>query len=164
MTISTPITNMHLTVAAIIERADGQMLLVTDDTSLGYKLNQPAGHVEDGESLIDAVIRETKEECGLNFNPQKIVGIYLYKLNPSNTYLRICFKGTVDGDLENPKPSPTDDGVVEAKWYSLDELKLLKPHFRSDLVEKCINDYIAGHEFDLSILAPYQDQSNYDRS
>ena len=152
------IQNLHLTVAAIIER-NNSFLLVTDDTSLGYKLNQPAGHVEDGEDIIDAVVRETKEECGLNFYPEKIVGIYLYKLNPTNTYLRICFKGDFDGDTENPKPSAMDDGVIEAQWYALADLPDLEKHFRSSLVKKCIEDYLDGQEFDLSILAAYQDCS-----
>ena len=100
-----PIQNLHLTVAAIIERKD-EILLVTDDTSLGYKLNQPAGHVDDGEDILTAVIREVKEETGINFYPEKIVGVYFFKLKKAHSYLRICFKGAFDGDTENPKPSP----------------------------------------------------------
>ncbi len=149
---------MHLTVAAVIER-HGCILLVTDDTSLGYKLNQPAGHVEDGEDIIHAVIREVKEESGINFYPEKIIGIYLCKMNPTHTYLRICFKGSYDGDSDNPKPSPMDDGVIAARWYALGELDGLCPHFRSPLVKQCIDDYLNGNEFDISILAPYANLS-----
>lgn len=159
-TNTSPILNLHLTVAAIIEQ-NGNFLLVTDDTSLGYKLNQPAGHVEEGEDIITAVIRETKEECGLDFYPQKIVGLYLYKLNPTNTYLRICFKGAVDGDIDNPRPSIMDDGVIAAKWYPLEEIQHLHDkYYRSTLVKKCIHDYLNGQEFDLSLIAPYQDCSH----
>lgn len=153
-----PIKQMHLTVAAVIER-NGSFLMVTDDTSQGYKLNQPAGHVEDGEDILSAVVREVKEEAGINFYPEKIIGIYLYKLNSDHTYLRICFKGGIDGNIEEPKPSAMDDGVIDAKWYSKEELNDLTKYFRSHLVKQCIDDYLAGNEYDLSILSPYKDCS-----
>ena len=82
----------HVTVAAVIEK-DQQFVLVTDNTSLGYKLNQPAGHVEPEENFIQAIIREVKEEASLDFIPEKIIGLYWYRPNPQNNYLRICFKG-----------------------------------------------------------------------
>lgn len=149
-----PISNMHLTVAAVIER-NGKFLLVTDNTSAGYKLNQPAGHVEDNEDIIAAAIREVKEEAGINFHPEKLIGIYLYKLNNAQTYLRVCFKGSISGDIDNPKPLANDDGVVDAKWYTLEEIEQLQDQLRSVLVQKCIEDYLTGQEFDLSAISPY---------
>lgn len=147
----------HITVAAMIE-LNGKYLMVTDDTSTGYKINQPAGHVEDEESIINAVIRETKEECGLDFIPTHIVGIYMCKLASEHTYLRFCFKGTFSGDIEHPKPLDNDDGVIEANWYTLEQIKELP--LRSDLVLKCIDDYQKGNEYDLSIISEYKDLSN----
>jgi ADP-ribose pyrophosphatase YjhB (NUDIX family) len=152
------IDSLHLTVAAVIEK-NNKFLLVTDNTSNGYKLNQPAGHVEDGEDIVSAVIREVKEEAGINFYPQKVIGIYLCRLD-NKTYLRICFKGNIDGNIDNPRPSPTDDGVVMAHWYSQSELERRSDDFRSNLVKQCIDDYLAGHEFDMSIISPYQDYTN----
>ncbi len=147
----------HITVAAIIKSND-HYLMVVDNTDTGYKLNQPAGHVEDQESIIDAVIRETKEECGFDFIPTHLVGIYMYKLKEHHTYLRFCFKGTYSGNIKHPMPRYNDDGVIEAKWYTLEQIKT-KP-LRSELVLKCIDDYEKGNAYDLSIIAEYKDLSN----
>lgn len=157
--MNTQINNwkLHLTVAAIIENA-GKFLLVVDNTSKGLKLNQPAGHIEDNESIEDAIIREVAEETSLNFIPEKLSGIYLAKLDNNNSYLRFCFIGKVNGNIDNPKPQQNNDGVVAANWYSIEEIHhaVTKNQLRSELVFRVINDYLTGQEFPLSILAQYR--------
>ncbi len=148
----------HVTVAAIIEK-DQQFVLVTDVTSQGLKLNQPAGHVEPEEDFIQAIIREVKEESSLQFTPEKIVGIYWYRPNPENNYLRICFKGHLKDEEAEPMPSNADDGVVAAHWYPLEEITRRSQEHRSSLVMKCINDYLSGHEYPLEILANFRDSA-----
>lgn len=148
----------HVTVAAIIEK-NQQFVLVTDVTSQGLKLNQPAGHVEPEEDFIQAIIREVKEESSLQFTPEKIVGIYWYRPNPENNYLRICFKGHLKDEQAEPMPSNSDDGVVAAHWYPLEEITQRRQDHRSSLVMKCINDYLSGQEYPLEILANFRDSA-----
>lgn len=149
-------TNTHITVAAVIEHQN-KFLLVTDVTSTGHKLNQPAGHLEANEDIIAAVIREVFEESSMNFTPKKLIGIYLYNPNPENTYLRFCFKGVVTNIHETPAPMTNDDGVIAANWYDLETIKSRKDELRSTLVMKCIDDYLAGIEFPLEVLANHRD-------
>lgn len=151
--------NLHITVAAIIRHQE-KFILVTDNTSSGLKLNQPAGHVDDNESILQAVIREVKEETSLDFTPQYIVGIYFAKLTKTNSYLRICFAGDAGGNLNAPSPRSDDDGVVEAKWYSITEIEQNRDKLRTPLVWQCLNDFISGTNYPLSILANYADYSN----
>lgn len=151
--------NVHITVAAIIKHQD-KFLLVTDNTHAGLKLNQPAGHVDDNESIIEAVIREVKEETSLDFQPQYIVGIYFAKLNPANSYLRICFAGNATGNIEAPCPMADDDGVIDAKWYSIEEIKQNQNMLRTPMVWQCITDFIAGISHPLNILANYANYCN----
>jgi 8-oxo-dGTP pyrophosphatase MutT (NUDIX family) len=132
----------HVTVAAVIEH-NQHFVLVTDATSQGLKLNQPAGHVEAHEDFIQAIIREVKEETSLDFIPEKIIGLYWYQPNPENNYLRICFKGSLLDYSALPAPAPNDDGVVAAAWYNLETIKTRQNEHRSSLVIRCINDYLA---------------------
>jgi len=155
MTINNKDWQTHITVAAVIHK-DNKYLLVTDTTRDGLKLNQPAGHLDENESIIDAVIREVKEEAGVIFFPKYIIGIYLAKLNNNHTYLRICFSGDVDGDVDNPRPAIDDDGVVEAKWYSYEEI-MKAQNLRTPLVIQCIEDYKANKQYPLELLKEYQD-------
>jgi 8-oxo-dGTP pyrophosphatase MutT (NUDIX family) len=147
----------HVTVAAVIEK-NQHFVLVTDSTSLGYKLNQPAGHVEPEENFLQAIIREVKEEASIDFVPEKIIGLYWYRPNPQNNYLRICFKGHLKDETVIPRPSSSDDGVVAANWYSLADIIQREDEHRSNLVMRCINDYLAGIEFPLEVLANFRDQ------
>ncbi|MCX8514160.1 MAG: NUDIX domain-containing protein [Burkholderiales bacterium] len=140
----------HLTVAAIIEY-NNKFLLVQDKTHLGLKLNQPAGHVEPNENIVNAIMCEVKEETGLIFIPQKLVGIYYFQLE-QKTFLRMCFKGAVSGNIDNPTPNINEKNVVTASWYSMDEIKQRNNEHRSFIVQKCFDDYLANNEFDLSIL------------
>ena len=145
----------HLTVAAIIEQ-NGKFLLVeehdkdtvfyTENTQTVF--NQPAGHVEFNENIIDAVIRETLEETAWQFTPQYATGIYHWQHSNKDIYIRHCFAGTVDSYNEKLE---LDDGIVCADWFSLDEIKNQPERLRSPLVLKCIEDYLAGNRFPLSM-------------
>lgn len=113
-------------------------------------LNQPAGHLESGESLIDAVIRETKEETAWSFNPTELVGIYRWQ-HPVNdeTYMRFCFTGEVEEHDEN---QALDDDIHQALWLSKQDLLAQQDNFRSPLVLDCFNDYLNGQRYPLTIL------------
>jgi ADP-ribose pyrophosphatase YjhB (NUDIX family) len=139
----------HVVVAAIIERA-GRFLLVEEETDDGIRLNQPAGHLEPGESLTVAVRREVLEETGRSLDPQGLVGIYrLPGTDTRPTFLRVAFWGHV-GAVE---PSRSlDAGILRAAWFSLDQVRSETDRHRSPLVAQCIDDYLAGHRFPLTLL------------
>ena len=129
-----------LTVAAIIER-DGKFLVVEekDKTHHTPVINQPAGHVEPGESAFDAVIRETYEEAGVHFTPAYIVGFYPLMAKNGRDYFRVCFAGTATG-LDAAQPHDGDISAVH--WLSREEIAAFGP--RSALVLKCIDDFLTG--------------------
>jgi len=113
-------------------------------------LNQPAGHLESGESLIDAVIRETQEETAWQFKPTALVGIYRWQ-HPVNgdTYMRFCFSGeAIDYDAQQP----LDDDIENAVWLNQKQLMRRQSEFRSPLVLDCLNDYISGQRYPLTLL------------
>jgi len=114
------------------------------------KLNQPAGHLESGESLIEAVIRETNEETAWQFEPSALVGIYRWQ-HPTKqrTYIRYCFTGTVSNHDPEQK---LDDDIHQALWLTHDELLARLADFRSPLVLDCIDDYLAGQRYSLNLL------------
>lgn len=142
---------IHITVAAIIEH-NQQFVLVTDKTKNGLKLNQPAGHVEIGENIIDAVIREVAEETSLNFIPQYLVGVYYFQTNQDTTYIRFCFSGILNDYNKQPCPAQGDEDVIEAKWYTLEDIKTQVANHRSQIVLRCILDYLAGNKFPLDVV------------
>ena len=113
-------------------------------------LNQPAGHLESGESLIEAVVRETQEETAWQFKPEALVGIYRWQHEKSgDTYIRYCFCG----ELGNHDASQTLDADIHAAvWLTKDELLNRKNEFRSPLVFDCFNDYLAGERSPLTLL------------
>ncbi len=142
----------NVTVAAIIER-DNEFLMVEEHTSNGLAFNQPAGHLEKGEGLIDAIKREVNEETAWQFEPEGIVGIYLYphpQPDKDITYLRVCFHGHCHNLDEN---QPLDDGIVDAPWLSRDTLESERNRLRSPLILQCIDDYLAGQRHPLEILS-----------
>lgn len=141
----------HITVAAVIEHKN-KFLLVSDSTSQGIKLNQPAGHLEADEDLRAAIVREVKEESSMDFVPTGIIGIYLYHPNPEQTYLRICFSGSLLDYDQVPCPAADDDGVIAAGWYDLTTIQKRISEHRSQLVMQCIDDYLSGKLFSLSML------------
>ena len=139
----------NTTVAAIIERND-QFLLVEEDIEGELVFNQPAGHLEKGETLIEAVKREVLEETTYEFTPESLVGIYLYP-NPNNkniTYLRFCFFGAAKIKNNGRK---LDDGIVQTVWMNKEEIKK-QGRIRSPMVLHCINDYLKGNSYPLSLL------------
>lgn len=142
----------HVTVAAVIER-DGRFLMVEEETADGLRLNQPAGHLEEGESLLAAAVRETLEESAHDFVPACLVGIYQWPRPQGDiSYLRFAFGGearatTVERDL--------DEGIVRTLWLSADELRAAVAQHRSPLVMQCVDDWLAGRRFDLDLVRHY---------
>jgi 8-oxo-dGTP pyrophosphatase MutT (NUDIX family) len=139
----------RVTVAAVIEN-NGKFLLVEEDVgSAETVFNQPAGHLEKGESLIAAVTRETLEETGYEFEPSAVTGIYRWIAPSGDTYLRATFCG------HSPHHRPNqalDEGIIAPHWLNLDEIKTLGPRLRSPLVLRCIEDYLSGQRYPTALL------------
>lgn len=137
--------------AAIIEK-NGRFLLVEETTDRGNRFNQPAGHLEDNETLLQAVIRETLEESAYDFTPTALLGIYHWK-HPHNdtTYLRFAFIGSVGAHYPT---QPLDDGIVRAVWMTADEIreKSALALTRSPQVLTCIEDYLSGKSYPLEVI------------
>ena len=142
----------NVTVAAIVER-EQKFLLVEENVDDRIVFNQPAGHLEQNESLVDAVKREVLEETAWEFVPQSVVGIYLYPNQHSDiTYLRVCFSGTCD----NHHPEQVlDDGIIQAVWFNKEDIHQNINKMRSPMVSRCIDDYLAGKTFPLELLNHY---------
>ena len=140
----------HTTVAAIVER-DGKFLLVKENVKGEIVFNQPAGHLDPGESLIDAVVRETLEETQYEFTPDGLQGIYRLVAgeNSDSTYIRFLFRGKIDRNLGGK----LDDGIISAEWMSYDEIRCCNEQHRSPLVMQCIDDYLNNEPYPLDILS-----------
>lgn len=139
----------NVTVAAIVEQ-DGRFLCVEEETGSGLMINQPAGHLEDDESLIDAVARETLEETAWHFLPTALVGIYRWRQPDRQiTYLRFAFTGKL---LEFDNGRTLDDGIVRALWLSRDDLAQTRDRHRSPQVLRCVDDYQKGIRLPLDTL------------
>lgn len=143
-----------VTVAAIIER-DGRFLLVEEETSEGLKLNNPAGHLDPGESPAEGCAREALEETGCRFEPSHLVGVYLSRLRRPEigddfTYLRFAFCGRVG---HRDPARPLDSGIVRTLWLTPDEIRASRERHRSPLVLRCMDDYLAGVRHPLSVIA-----------
>lgn len=139
----------HATVAAIVEQ-DGKFLLVEEETDRGNRFNQPAGHLEDNESLLDAVIRETLEETAYRFEPSALLGIYHWKHEHNDTtYLRFAYIGNVDQHQPQMK---LDEGIIRAVWMTADEVRANAAMMRSPQVLICIEDYLNGRRYPLSVV------------
>ncbi|ABA75333.1 MULTISPECIES: NUDIX hydrolase [Pseudomonas] len=141
----------HITVATIVED-NGRFLMVEEHKAGRNVLNQPAGHLDPDETLIEAAVRETLEETGWDVEPTAVVGIYLYTA-PSNgvTYQRVCFSAKA---VKHHPDYPLDDGIVGAKWLNRDELLAQRDNWRSELIIRCIDDYLAGNRFGLELIRP----------
>jgi 8-oxo-dGTP pyrophosphatase MutT (NUDIX family) len=148
-----------VTVAAVIEQS-GRFLLVEEHTAEGLRLNNPAGHLDPGESPVAACERETLEETAYQFTPQALVGVYLARFQravpqqaPQTmediTYLRFAFCGSL-GRLDAQRP--LDTGIVRALWLTADEIRANASHLRSPLVLQCMEDYLAGQRFGLDVI------------
>ncbi len=141
----------NVTVAAVVEQK-GKFLLVEEQPETGSEtlFNQPAGHLEPGESIPDGAIRETMEETGYTFVPYWLQGVYKWHSNGNDTtYLRFAFSGEVadfDPDYQ------LDAGIVSAGWYGYSEIEKLAHRHRSPLVMQCIKDYMAGQRYPMEVL------------
>ncbi len=142
----------HVTVAAIVER-DGRFLVVEEHTADGLRLNQPAGHLEAGETLLQAVIRETLEETAHPFEPEALVGMYMTHFErPGSegvTYLRFTYCGT-GGEADAERA--LDPDIVRTLWMSAGELRASAERHRTPLVMQCLDDYLAGRRFPLDFV------------
>jgi 8-oxo-dGTP pyrophosphatase MutT (NUDIX family) len=145
------------TVAAIIEN-HGKFLLVEEHTPDGLRLNNPAGHLDEGESLVHACAREALEETMFTFTPAYLLGVYMSRFQrpadaqratQDTTYLRFAFGGTL-GELQPGRS--LDTGIVRTLWLSPDEIRASADRHRSPLVVQCMEDYLKGQHFPLSLI------------
>ena len=149
-----------VTVAAIVER-DGRYLLVEEETPEGLRLNNPAGHLDAGESLVEAAVREALEETACVFTPEALLGVYMSRFTrPARgedvTYVRIAICGRVG---EPAAGRALDEGIVRTLWLTPDEVRASRARHRSALVLRCIEDHLAGVRHPLSAL--YADATVY---
>jgi 8-oxo-dGTP pyrophosphatase MutT (NUDIX family) len=140
-----------VTVAAVIERG-GRFLFVEERIDGRLVLNQPAGHLDPGESLVAACRREVLEETAHAFEPRALVGVYRWHYAAKDvTFLRFCFAGDVG---EADKGRQLDKEIVRLHWLTPAELAARKGDHRSPLVAKCVADFLAGRRFPLDLLSP----------
>lgn len=139
----------NVTVAAIVER-EGRFLLVEEETESGIRYNQPAGHLEAGESLIEGVRREALEESACEFTPHALLGVYQFA-HPGDgvTYLRFAFTGS----LSDPVPGRSlDAGILRTLWMTPDEIRNCRDRHRSPQLLRCVEDYLAGRRYPLDLI------------
>lgn len=141
--------NLHVTVAAIAEH-DGRFLLVEETVEGLLRLNQPAGHLEIGENLAQATVREALEETGCDFLPESLVGVYLWRVPDSDlTYLRAAFCGRIGPAHPG---HVLDTGIERTLWLNRADILARQAQWRSPLVLRCVDDYIAGRRYPLDLL------------
>ena len=146
-------SDIHVTVAAVIERG-GRFLLVEERCQGRLVLNQPAGHLDPGESLTEAVARETREESGYGFTARSLIGVYHWQNEAGATFVRFAFCG----DHTAPTgPVKLDNGIVATHWLTRAQLLAREHELRSETVLICIDDYLAGvrHPMDLIRYLPW---------
>ncbi len=141
-----------ITVAAMIER-EGNFLLVEEEIGGRTVFNQPAGHWEQGETLIEACARETMEETAHVFEPTAVLGLCTWK-NPrtDSTYVRVAFTGKVGA---HDATRALDKNIRRAVWLNLEEVRELQARHRSPLVMACIEKYLSGVRYPLSLIAHF---------
>ncbi len=140
----------RVTVASVIEQA-GRFLMVEENHQGEIVINQPAGHIEHGESLLEAVKRETLEETGWRFEPTALLGIFHMQRNdPDRVYLRFTFTGTI---LEQVPDYQLDPDIIAAHWLTEDEIRHSQRfQLRSDLVLRSLDAYRSGCRYSLECL------------
>ena len=142
-----------VTVAAVVER-DGRFLMVEEETADGVRLNQPAGHLDPGESLVQAAAREAVEETAHPFTPTGLLGVYIARAagngsRDSVTYVRFAFTGHL-GPVQAGRR--LDDGILRVLWLTAAEIRARAAEHRSPLVMQCIEDYLAGRRYPLELI------------
>jgi len=143
----------NVTVAALIER-DGRFLLVEEETEDGLRFNQPAGHLDEGESLVAACMREALEETAWHVKPTALVGVYQWprpkRENEGDiTYLRFAFACE---PVAEQVGLTLDAGIVRAVWLAPEEIKACRERHRSPLVWQCVQDFLSGRRFPLDLI------------
>ena len=140
----------HVTVAALIEN-EGRFLLVQELISGRSVYNQPAGHLEDGETLIEAVIRETREETAWEFKPESLVGIYQWRHpEKTKTFIRATFSGK---GMHHDPDCELDACIERTLWLTPEEIRNRHDRLRSPMVLRSIEDYLAGFRYPLTLLS-----------
>ncbi|UCE32923.1 MAG: NUDIX hydrolase [Burkholderiales bacterium] len=142
-----------VTVAALVER-DGRFLLVEETTAQGVRINQPAGHLDPGESLLEAVVREALEETGCAVEPRALVGVYMARFVHQSsatdvTYLRFAFACELVRELPG---RALDAGILRTVWLTPEEIRAAPERHRSPLVSRSVEDYLAGHRAPLALI------------
>ena len=145
--------NPRVTVAAVIEQ-DGRFLLIEEETKLGIKLNNPAGHLEPGETPAQGCAREVLEEAAYEFEPTAFLGLYLARSRKNSTgedqtYLRMAFCGNLGAHHPD---RPLDQGIVRTLWMTADEIRASADRHRSPLVLQCVEDYLTGARYPLEAV------------
>lgn len=139
----------RVTVAAIIAEGNS-FLIVEEETDEGLRRNQPAGHLDEGETLFDAVIRETLEETAWTVAPRALIGVYRWRVSAAGpTYLRFAFEAQA---VSHDAKRPLDRGILCTRWMTRDELAADPERLRSPLVLRCIDDFEAGRRFPLNLI------------
>ena len=152
--MATPRWAPSVTVAAVIEDA-GRFMLIEEHTPEGLKLNNPAGHLEPGETPLQAVVREALEETGCTFTPTALLGVYMARFvrpvrGEDVTYLRLAYRGSAGPALPGCR---LDTGIVRTLWMTVDEVRAQQHRLRSPLVLRCLEDCLAGRAFPLDTVA-----------
>ncbi len=140
---------VSVTVAAVIQH-EGRYLLVEEQTEDGIRINQPAGHLEPDESILQGAVRETLEETAYGFLPTALVGIYRWR-HPANgvTYVRFAFCGELGLHRAD---RALDQGILSTLWLTPEQLRSRAPSHRSPLVLRCVEDHLAGRRYSLDLL------------
>lgn len=138
----------HATVACVIEQ-DGKFLMVEEESHGEIVINQPAGHLEDAETVIEGALREVMEETAWQVEITHFIGFYIYHPpQTDSTYHRYCFAATPIKELDQP----LDTDIIRTRWLSYDDLKSGAYTLRSPLVLSAVEDYLAGKRYPLDII------------
>jgi len=138
-----------VTVATVVVR-DGRLLCVEERSNGSLVINQPAGHLEPDESLLQAAVRETREETGWNVRVTHVVGAYQWKAPETGRhYMRFAFAAEPVDEIPDAK---LDEGIVRALWLTPQELQAEAARHRSPLVWRCVADYLGGSRYPLSLV------------
>ncbi len=140
-----------ITVAAVVEDAAGRFLIVEERVGQRLVFNQPAGHVEPGETLLEAIVREVREETAWRFEPRALLGSYLWRSPTSGRpILRFAFSGAV---ADHDAGQTLDKDIIRTHWLSRSELIERHERLRSPLVLRCVEDYCSGRRLPLESVA-----------
>lgn len=140
--------NPDITVACVIVR-EGRFLLVEEAVRGRLVLNQPAGHLEPGEGIVEAAVREALEETGWSVRPQYFIGSYLWRAETGKTYIRFAFGAEA---LNHDPARPLDQGITRCLWLSPEEIEAEAPRLRSPLVLAVVRDFLSGQRAPLQLV------------